>query len=76
MAQIPPLRRSDQSRSKFLVNENTLVGRAKRAREGGLIDHVLNRANGRLRILEDTADFDEFERIREEAMGATSHRNV
>src|SRR5271163_2764361 len=47
------------------------MGRAKRAADGGLIYHVLNRANGRLRIFDDAADFEAFERILEEAVKRT-----
>jgi len=39
------------------------MGRAKRAADGGLIYHVLNRANGRMRIFDDDADYEAFERI-------------
>src|SRR5580658_547315 len=47
------------------------MGRAKRAADGGLIHHVLNRANGRLRIFDDAADLEAFERILEEAVKRT-----
>ena len=39
------------------------MGRAKRANDGGLIYHVLNRANARSRIFEDEGDYAAFERV-------------
>jgi putative transposase len=47
------------------------MGRAKRAADGGLIYHVLNRANGRMKIFKDEADFEAFERILAEAVERT-----
>lgn len=47
------------------------MGRAKRAADGGLIYHVLNRANGRMRIFDDPADYEAFERILEEGVTRT-----
>jgi putative transposase len=47
------------------------MGRAKRAADGGLIYHVLNRANGRMRIFDDYEDFEAFERIVMEAVERT-----
>ena len=39
------------------------MGRAKRIDTGGIVYHVINRANGRLRIFKKRADFEAFERI-------------
>ncbi len=39
------------------------MGRPKRAADGGLIYHVLNRAYARLRIFEKDEDYEAFERI-------------
>ncbi|MCK5000878.1 MAG: transposase [Anaerohalosphaera sp.] len=39
------------------------MGRAKRIDMGGIVYHVINRANGRLRIFKKKADFEAFERI-------------
>ena len=39
------------------------MGRPKRNCPGGVVYHVLNRANGRLRIFRKRADFEAFERI-------------
>ena len=39
------------------------MGRAKRIDKGGIVYHVINRANGRLRIFKKRADFEAFERI-------------
>jgi putative transposase len=47
------------------------MGRAKRAADGGLIYHVLNRANGRARIFDADADYEAFERIVEESVART-----
>jgi putative transposase len=47
------------------------MGRAKRASEGGLIYHVLNRANARLSIFEDEDDYAAFERILFQAVERT-----
>ena len=47
------------------------MGRAKRAADGGLIYHVLNRANGRLTIFVDDDDFEAFERILKESAERT-----
>ena len=50
------------------------MGRAKRAAVGGLIYHVLNRANARLPIFEKDADYEAFERILEQAIERTGTR--
>ena len=39
------------------------MGRARRATDGGVVYHVLNRANARLPIFERDEDFAAFERI-------------
>jgi putative transposase len=44
------------------------MGRPNRAAEGGYVYHVLNRANARLPIFENTADFEAFERVLVEAL--------
>ena len=50
------------------------MGRAKRAAVGGLIYHVLNRANARLPIYEKDEDYEAFERILEQAIERTGTR--
>ena len=37
--------------------------RTARATEGGMIYHVLNRGNGRMRIFHKPGDFEAFERV-------------
>lgn len=44
------------------------MGRPKRAADGGLIYHVLNRANARMTIFEKADDFEAFERVLEQAV--------
>ena len=44
------------------------MGRPKRAADGGLIYHVLNRANARMTIFEKKEDYEAFERVLEEAV--------
>lgn len=44
------------------------MGRPKRVAAGGYIYHVLNRANGRLRIFRKTADYEAFEAILAEGL--------
>ena len=44
------------------------MGRPHRAAEGGYVYHVLNRANARLTIFEDEADYEAFERVLIEAV--------
>jgi putative transposase len=44
------------------------MGRPKRAADGGLVYHVLNRANARMTIFESDADYAAFERVLEEAV--------
>ena len=50
------------------------MGRPKRAADGGLIYHVLNRANARLPIFEKDGDYDAFERILADAVERTGTR--
>jgi putative transposase len=44
------------------------MGRPKRADDGGLIYHVLNRANARMTIFDKDADYEAFERVLEAAV--------
>ena len=44
------------------------MGRPHRAAEGGYIYHVLNRANARMTIFEDDADYEAFEKVLVEAV--------
>ena len=44
------------------------MGRPRRAAEGGVVYHVLNRANARMTIFETDGDYEAFERIIEEAV--------
>jgi putative transposase len=50
------------------------MGRPKRAADGGLVYHVLNRANARMTIFEKDEDFAAFERVLEEAVARTQTR--
>jgi putative transposase len=50
------------------------MGRPKRAADGGLIYHVLNRADARMTIFEKPADYAAFERVLEEAVERTKMR--
>ncbi len=50
------------------------MGRPKRAADGGLIYHVLNRANVRMRIFEKEADYAAFEQVLEEAVERSDMR--
>jgi putative transposase len=50
------------------------MGRPKRAADGGLIYHVLNRANARMTIFKKAADYEAFEGILEEAVERTHTR--
>jgi len=47
------------------------MGRQKRAADGGLIYHVLNRANARMKIFDDEADYAAFEQVLAEAVERT-----
>ena len=47
------------------------MGRPRRAADGGLIYHVLNRANAGMTIFEKAEDFAAFERVLEEAVERT-----
>ena len=50
------------------------MGRAKRADDGGLIYHVLNRANARMALFEKDGDYEAFERVLEEAVDRSRTR--
>jgi putative transposase len=50
------------------------MGRPSRAAEGGYVYHVLNRANARLKIFSNDADYLAFEQILLEAVGRTQTR--
>ena len=50
------------------------MGRPKRADDGGLIYHVLKRADARMTIFEKDGDYEAFERILEEAIDRTRTR--
>jgi len=50
------------------------MGRPKRAADGGLIYHVLNRANARMTIFEKDEDYEAFERVLEESVDRTQTR--
>ena len=50
------------------------MGRPRRAADGGLIYHVLNRANARMTIFDKPTDYEAFERILEQAVERTATR--
>jgi len=50
------------------------MGRPRRVADGGLVYHVLNRANARMTIFETHEDYEAFERVLEEAVGRTQTR--
>ena len=50
------------------------MGRPKRAADGGLVYHVLNRANARMRIFEKPEDYEAFELVLAEAVERTRTR--
>ena len=50
------------------------MGRAHRAAQGGYVYHVLNRANARMRIFDDDADYLAFEKVLAEAVERTETR--
>ena len=50
------------------------MGRPKRAADGGLVYHVLNRANAQMTIFEESEDYEAFERVLEEAVHRTDTR--
>lgn len=50
------------------------MGRPPRAAQGGLVYHVLNRANARMQIFDDDEDYAAFEKILEEAVERTAMR--
>jgi len=50
------------------------MGRPRRVAPGGYVYHVLNRANARLRIFDDSADYEAFERVLLQAVERTQTR--
>ena len=50
------------------------MGRPRRSAEGGLVYHVLNRANARMTIFEKDADYEAFERVLVESVERTGTR--
>lgn len=50
------------------------MGRPHRAAQGGYVYHVLNRANARMKIFRDDADYEAFERVLLEAVERTETR--
>ncbi len=50
------------------------MGRPHRAAEGGYVYHVLNRANARMTIFEDSGDYEAFEEVLREAVARTGMR--
>ena len=50
------------------------MGRPKRAADGGLVYHVLNRANARMTIFADDEDYAAFEQVLEQAVERTPMR--
>jgi hypothetical protein len=66
-------------RNRFLTERAGLAGllawgRPKRAADGGLVYHVLNRANARMTIFEDDEDYAAFEQVLEPAVERTQRR--
>ncbi len=56
------------------VDSPCAMGRPRRADDGGLIDHVLNRANARMTIFENGGDYEAFGQVLEEAGDRTRTR--
>ena len=50
------------------------MGRPHRAAEGGFAYHVLNRANARMTIFADEADYEAFEKVLLQAVARTRTR--
>ena len=50
------------------------MGRPLRAAEGGIVYHVMNRANGRLTIFDDESDYDAFLRVVAQAVAREEMR--
>jgi putative transposase len=50
------------------------MGRPKRAADGGLVYHVLNRSNAKMPIFAKEADYEAFERVLEEAVQRSETR--
>ena len=65
---------TDSLRGKDQWSQREIMGRPKRAADGGLIYHVLNRANARMTIFEEAEDFAAFEGVLEEAVERTKTR--
>lgn len=53
---------------RFARRYRPYMSRSRRAAEGGLIDHGLNRANARLALFDSDADSDAFERVLQHAV--------
>ena len=51
-----------------MIPRHAVIGRPKRADEGGLVQHVLNRPSARMTLLEEDGDYEAFERVLEEAV--------
>src|SRR4051794_2102973 len=64
----------DLQRESLYLGSIRPMGRPKRADDGGLICHVLNRANARMSIFEGDKDYEAFERILGEAVERTRTR--
>ena len=52
------------------------MGRPHRAAEAGYVYHVLNRANARMRIFDDDADYEAFEKVLTLAVARSETRLV
>jgi putative transposase len=50
------------------------MGRPNRAADGGVVDHVLNRANARMTIFENAEDYAAFARVLEQSVARTPTR--
>ena len=50
------------------------MGRPKRVAKGGIVYHVLNRANARMTIFDKDADYEAFEKVLEEAVERSGMR--
>src|SRR5271157_1923141 len=48
---------------KGTIGESTRMPRTARSIEAGMVDHVLNRGNGRLRLFHKRSNYDAFERV-------------
>src|SRR3990172_2320688 len=52
------------------------MGRPQRAADAGYVYHVLNRANARLKIFDDSGDYEAFEKVLLEAVQRSQTRLV